>query len=465
LPLVNREYLNSQEVKLKKRFIVELLENLVLEFPELCYDLRIKPEYFLHETLMDRARLFPLMTYRLQTFTSKGNYERNVINALQGYLQALTELQHEGMISSSDGFIKVSEKFANTLKQRKISFVNILKTAKRAQRSLFMSWLGVFPEILANLSRNRELRFTLRHFAWRSKAFSQVEDPHNFLFVPTSHGPIPLADRTDIEAVMRRAFSAKNGARIDIRRIGGVLNDVYIATLASDNEERKAIVKRYRDWSNFKWFPLTLWTVGTRTFAVLGSSRLEKEVAINRLLDSKHFRVPKILHVSPSQRLVFMEHVKGEDVSTIVRRIAVSKIPSRVKKDLNTLSRVGRKLAKVHALGISLGDTKPENFMIGEHGEIIMMDFEQASRSGDRVWDVAEFLYYSGHDLPPFVDIHRAELIAQSFLSGYLDAGGSVDVVKTAATTKYTKVFSVFTLPNIMLTLSNVCRKADRLKG
>jgi hypothetical protein len=111
-----------------------------------------------------------------------------------------------------------------------------------------------------------------------------------------------------------------------------------------------------------------------------------------------------------------------------------------------------------------LGDTKPENILIGKNGEIFFMDFEQASRKGDQVWDVAEFLYYTGHDIPALVDVHVAERIAEAFIGGYLEAGGEAETAKKAGNPKYTKVFSVFTLPHIMIVISNVCRRADKLR-
>ena len=47
VPLFNRDYLHLQEVKLKKRLIRELVESLVMDFPELSYDFYIKPEYLI----------------------------------------------------------------------------------------------------------------------------------------------------------------------------------------------------------------------------------------------------------------------------------------------------------------------------------------------------------------------------------------------------------------------------------
>jgi tRNA A-37 threonylcarbamoyl transferase component Bud32 len=131
-------------------------------------------------------------------------------------------------------------------------------------------------------------------------------------------------------------------------------------------------------------------------------------------------------------------------------------------EDLSIISKVGEKFAQVHAFGISLGDAKPENILVGRGGEIYLLDFEQASRNGDKVWDIAEFLYYAGHYSSPFVGTKPAELIAKAFVEGYLKAGGSAKIVKDAGNPKYTKVFSVFTLPHIILVISNICRKAGK---
>lgn len=111
-----------------------------------------------------------------------------------------------------------------------------------------------------------------------------------------------------------------------------------------------------------------------------------------------------------------------------------------------------------------MGDAKPENVMIGKHGEICLMDLEQAAREGDKAWDVAEFLYYAGHDIPASVETGTAELIADAFITGYLQGGGDAETVRKAGNPKYTKVFSVFTLPHVMLAISNACRKTEKQK-
>ena len=61
------------------------------------------------------------------------------------------------------------------------------------------------------------------------------------------------------------------------------------------------------------------------------------------------------------------------------------------------MSALGEEISRVHATGISLGDSKPDNAILDGSGRIWFVDLEQASESGTPAWDLAEFLYYCGH--------------------------------------------------------------------
>jgi hypothetical protein len=63
IALDNESYLRSQEISLKKRLIIELLENIVVTYPALSFHMRIKPEYFMYEVVLNRVRVFPPMAY------------------------------------------------------------------------------------------------------------------------------------------------------------------------------------------------------------------------------------------------------------------------------------------------------------------------------------------------------------------------------------------------------------------
>ncbi len=458
--LINEDYLYTQEVKLKRRLILELLENLVLDFPELSYEIHIKPEYFMYEAMLSRARLYPPIIYSLFNFMREEFRRENLECVLHGYLEALKKLEKEKRIIFSDGCIKISEEFAEDVKKRKKRFVNLFKTA---QRALFAYLLEVFPKTLDLFSQNKELFLNFQKITQeKPRIVNQIEDSKKYLLVPTASGLVPLANVVDIEAFSRKILSTDRDAKIKIEEIGGILNDVYLIKAVAEGKEKKIVVKSFKDWSSFKWFPLTLWTVGTRTFAVLGRSRLERECAINQFLHSKGFAIPKILHVNHSQRLIFMEYVEGESLEKAIKRIMNAKDARQVEKDLSIIRSVGESFAKVHALNVSLGDTKPENILIGKDCRIYFLDFEQASRNGDKVWDVAEFLYYAGHYISPFVGVQSAELIARAFIEGYLKGGGNAKIVKSAGNPKYTKVFSVFTLPHVIFVISGICRKVGK---
>ena len=460
--LKNENYLHLQEVKLKKRLILELFENLVLDFPELSYNFHIKPEYFMYETMMSRARLFPPMIYTVLNFMQNNAKKENVKLVMRRYLEALRELEKEDVITFSDGYVKISKKFVGKVESKKIRFINIFKTT---QRALFNSLLGIFSKTLRFVSQNRGMR----NFQWdvreNSKLVHQLEDPLKYLYIPTAHGFVPLSAKMDIEAFARKVLSRGEEAEIEIEKIGGVLNDVYLVSASANNDREKVVVKRFKDWSSFKWFPLNLWTLGTKTFAVLGRLRLERECAINQQLYSMGFDVPKILHVSHGERLIFMEYVEGEKLDKTIKRIVKSQTNESLKNEVGIISRVGEKIAKVHALGIALGDTKPENIMVREkNGEICLLDLEQASRKGDKVWDIAEFLYFTGHYLPPLVGTRPAERITKAFVEGYLEAGGDVKLVRKVGNPKYTKVFSIFTFPSVIFAISRICRQMGKLK-
>lgn len=463
IPLVNIDYLHVQEVRLKKRLILELLENLVLDFPELSYNLQIKPEYFMYETIMSRARLFPPMVYTVSNFLHEDAKNKNVESVMYGYLEALEELEKENIISFSRGYVKISQELVQEVRSKRIRFVNLFKTARKA---LFTSFLGTFSKTLDFLARNKSgfIRFQ-KSIVEDSGFLHQLEDPLGYLCVPTASGLVPLSTEMDIEAFAREIISKDEEVQIEIEKIGGALNDVYLIKTSTDNEKGKTVVKRFKDWSSIKWFPLNLWTLGTKTFAVLARSRLENECSISQFLNSNGFEVPEILYVSHIERLVFKEYVEGEKLNKIITNILKAKNHKDLEDFLIEICKVGETFAEVHALGIALGDTKPENIMIRrKDGAVCLLDLEQASRKGDKTWDIAEFLYYSGHYIPPWAGTSVAGLMTNAFIDGYLQAGGDANLVKKAASPKYTKVFSVFTFPHVILAISNICRKRGKSK-
>ncbi len=453
-PLINREYLWRQEVKVKRRIVWELLENLVLEFPELSQELLIKAEFFMYEAIRRRAKLFPPITYSFLNMFRKDLRKRNTKVIMRGYLKAIDRLAEENWITFSNGHIKVTQNLINAIRSQRIRIPPVLKFI---QKTTLLHILNVFPKITNLFVQNQKTYKKAHQKVEAEQLVFRLENPEKHLLMPTPEGLVPLSDRTTVEIFAKRVISNnKDVSDINIKEMGGVLNTVYLLKFRENSKERKVVVKRFDDWFGFKWFPLALWTLGTKTFAVLSRSRLEREYAINQFLRSRGFAVPKILHVSHKERLVFREFVKGESMVEITKQILSS---GNKAAEVALVREVGRKVGEAHKIGVSLGDCKPENIVITKEGRPFFVDLEQASRDGNQAWDVAEFLYYSGHYASPISPADSAELIATEFIKGYLEAGGEKEAVKKAGSPRYTKVFSIFTPPHVILAISNICRK------
>ena len=227
LPLINEEYLHEQEVKLKRRLVLELLENLVLDFPELSHELHIEPEYFMYETIARRARLFPPMISVLQNIARRDS--KNMRPVLAGYLEALRDLERCGAIGFSNDYVRISEEFISGIQSPRTRLVNV---SKAVPRTLFTSLLNIMPRLFESLSKNNEafLQFLGFQAIVRKSPehVTQVNVPESYLHIPTASGLVSLTNRMDIQAFARKVLRTGKDAEIKIKAIGGVLNDVYL---------------------------------------------------------------------------------------------------------------------------------------------------------------------------------------------------------------------------------------------
>jgi len=459
-PLINEEYLWRQEVRAKKRIVWELLENIVFGFPELSHELFIQAEYFMYETMKRRAQLFLPITHSFLNMLRKDVKSKNVETMMRGYLEALNELAKEKQVTFSNEYIKITNNFIDTIRRKKLRFPLFLKSFQRAALNHI---LNVLPKMMRPFAQDEDI-FMKTYQGIKAEALTfQLEDPKKYLLISTPLGFATLSDETSIEDFVRKVVPGGEIFNMKIEEIGGVLNSVYLLTFQRNHEKQKVVVKKFKDWYGFKWFPLALWTLGTKSFAVLGRSRLEREYSVNQFLHSQGFPVPRILYVSLQQSLVFEEFIEGKSLTEIIKHIISSEEKSIAEVAL--VREVGRKIAEAHGLGVSLGDCKPENIIVKKDGKTCFVDLEQATRNGNQAWDVAEFLYYSGHYVSPISTADAAVTIAKEFIGGYLEAGGKQETVKKAGSARYTKVFSIFTPPQVLLAVSNICKRSESVVG
>jgi tRNA A-37 threonylcarbamoyl transferase component Bud32 len=459
--LQGKTYLQEKEVALKKRLVLELLENLVINFPELAPRIQILPQYFMYEVFYNRIRVFPLLAYDLTGLTSTLKNAED--HALSSYKAALNQLEAEEKVTTQNGYTFITPKFISQCQNPKLRLINLSKTAPR---TLFTSFFGVLPQLVNVVGQNTEAFLRTQKISWARPSDQIVNfiDSQKYVFFPTAEGLVSLADKIDIKGYTQRLLLKNQNVNIEVAPIGSMLNDVYLINASGDGGNTKVLAKRFKDWSGFKWFPLTLWSFGARSFAVSGQARLAKEIAASEFLRSEGFNVPKILHVSNAERIIFMEFIEGEGLNQAIKRYSTAPDEKTASEVLSIVSKVGENLARVHGRNVSLGDTKPDNVLIKPDGTIYLIDFEQALQGGDKAWDIAVFLYYCGHYLQPFDSNIKAESITLSFIEGYLQGGGNISDIHKAALPKYTRIFSIFTMPPIMLAISNVCKRAEAPK-
>jgi tRNA A-37 threonylcarbamoyl transferase component Bud32 len=458
-PWINRDYLRAMEVKIKKRFVLELLENIIFRYPELSMELIIKPEYFMHEVIRRKSKLFPPSKHMFSEIFEKKVRKRNLASIMEGYFHALKELEKENIVDFSDEYVKINNDHIIATKRERTQFSAILASIQKA----ILPYIQSISSKMATIFTQNNRLFK-NHFRQKNNGewLQQINKTEEYLLMPTPLGLVPLSDETSIEEFIRKKMPGGEALEMAIEEIGGVLNSVFLIRFQRNNTSRRIVAKKFEDWLGFKWFPLALWTLGTQSFAVLGITRLEREYSINQFLNQNGFAVPRVLYISFKERLLIEDFVEGEKVSQIIKRAIIALSKGAKANNIDMIKTVGQEIAKAHLLGVALGDCKPENILVTEDGKICFLDLEQATRNGNQPWDIAEFLYYSGHYILPIHSDEAARQIASSFLDGYLEAGGKKETVRKAASAKYTKVFSIFTLPHIILTIADTCKTKGR---
>jgi len=443
--LAGEGYLARWERIYKRRKIEESLANLALEHPALSSELLIDPRYFVHDSLLRLSHIIPQASDLLRALDEDET-------RLEGYMEALRELERAGAVRIRDGLVAVDGDFVDSLLRRSVSVSSQLTRLQRQLHGLLRLGLNGVVDLLRPLL-DRSIGGVL------ATAFgsSDLPRPDRFLHFPTATGLASLSESTSLEGLVARLEPSSRVGEARLRRFGGVLNEVYLLTYASDGETRRAIVKRYPNWVSLKWAPLALWTLGTRNFAVLGRSRMERECATTSLLSRSGVPVPKILHTSFQDRLLLKEYVEGENLIDTVKGI-IRRGTSR-DQEAALLRRAGETVAAVHGVGATLGDCKPENFIVTADGDPVIVDLEQGERGGNGAWDLAEFLYFSGHYARPLDPLAGVSEVARLFIEGYVGGGGSRRRVAEAAGLRYTKVFTPITLPQVIYAVAKACRR------
>lgn len=443
--ILNREYLRELEIKLKKRIILEEIRDLVIDYGELARGLLISPEYFPLSRMKRRALVYPPLRYSYLNLLRRDIRESNMKTIVSGFSDALAELVEAGYLKNEDGFVTITNDHLDKLMERKVleRVVNIMEQSRRAINSYLTHGRAgqISPEMLARELASKIIRQS-------TMLGGELEDPKRQLYLKTSSGKVRLSERATITEV---ASKLRPGSSITVSPLAGALNEVYLVSTGED----RLVAKKFTDWHGFKWFSLNLAALGTKFFAVSGKARLANEYGINRLLAEKRIPVPDIIHLSVPDRLLFEEYVDGEQVVQWVKKKV--KRDDLSKEEASLPYQLGRTIATIHSHDVTLGDTKPENFVFKD-GKVYTLDLEQARKGGDEAWDLAEFLYFTGHYCTRMTGgLHK---FCKEFIRGYRDVAGTSSLKKAAGLT-YVKVFSFWTPPQVIYGITRALSAAD----
>src|SRR5438445_10484322 len=111
---------------------------------------------------------------------------------------------------------------------------------------------------------------------------------------------------------------------------------------------------------------------------------MEAEYAFNDLLSRRGIPVPAILGADQKSRTILFSFVPGDQLSSLLPRLASG--TQTGQREREAAYQAGRLLPGAHRLEAALGDTKPENFLVGKKGEVTPCALDKARTRGASRW-------------------------------------------------------------------------------
>ena len=445
--IVNADYLDSLATKARTRVAKEEARDLVFEFGEMCRGLAARPEFFGLSRMRKLARVFvPSMTSYLRLLEEPVRGP-NLMSLRQSFRAVI--ISSRGDVLEFDGdYVSLNDVAVDRWLKARVSeqVVNVFRQSQRAFSSYLTKGRALYlsPELLA-----RELLTPLKLSLDPELDRMDPEDPKKYLFLRTAGGLVPVTEKATLDELIA---SLNLVGPITITPLAGVLNEVSLVTAGQE----QLVVKKFTDWHGFKWFTLNLVSVGSKLFAVSGKARMTNEYGMNRYLAKRGVKVPSIVYVGVKQRVLVEKYLGDVSLGDVCREAVNQR--NLTPSQTNLFETLGFALAGIHKLGVSIGDTKPENF-VAKGDEVFVVDLEQAGKRADYSWDVAELLYFTGHYSASPIGTPALKETVEAFTRGYLRKGDAKNL-RQAAAVRHAKSFSIWTPPPVMLEISRILRAA-----
>lgn len=437
--LEGKELVFQNEVKFKEKVILEGLYDCYAEYGRFAEDLEFPLKYFLFEKLRKRAAIYPPVVYSYAKTYGKELLQENLESSLAGFRQAASNLAEEGTIRfepDSDNLKLRTSKFKSGIAARISSAAYY--TARGIRQYAIHGYAGrvgidvMGKEVISKLSRASKDRSELPEWIKDPKVFWRLANAKLY------------AKATDwlSEFLVDSGFDR---ATTDITR--KALGEIYNSTTSyrlSDRSSTKTLsiaVKRFTDVKGMKWGLLNVWSLRNTDFTVNALERLHREYSANQFFRTIGIYTCEILAVFLNERIMITRFINGRDLSRMQADYFDNK-----SEDLSAQYEFGQTLAKVHRSGYCVGDSKPSNAIVSQN-KLYLVDLEQAHPSGNAVWDIAEFIFYS---VRLTLKEARARKLVGSFVSGYVDGGGDPKIIEEAASLRYRAPFQAFIAPNVL---------------
>ncbi|MBI3859912.1 MAG: nucleotidyltransferase domain-containing protein [Thaumarchaeota archaeon] len=442
-PLDNPDFFRSVELEYKRRVIVEALLALSSDYGEFVSHITIPYEYFLFDKLKKRSAVYPPALYSyVQTYGGPKAIE-NTGATVAGFRTAAATLVNRGfLVAEDDGVRVVPEKMKGD------AFTTVQSLFSLTARGVTQYAIHGYAGRVGLSVFRKEAQSKIRRMRENFIPPTALERPRSLLRL--REGRV-ISDASRLEKELGGFLGFKQFTTVE-KFLGDPYSTTTVLTFREGEREESVVVKSFSDVRSLKWALLSVWAAAANRFSTAPIARLEREYDMTLRLRSSGVEVPLVIAVAPGERIMVKEFVRGPTLSTVIDGL----MRGGGGSGLAEVAAYGELLAKVHAAGLAIGDTKAGNVVVSSRG-LILTDLEQAVPKGDRSWDLAEFLYYTAK----FSNRENTmRSVARTFLKSYSSKGEKSIIVK-AASQKYVLPFQPFMTPGMSRMLKDEIASAS----
>lgn len=433
-PIAKPDFLARVEQDMKRRVILEELQEMVKAAGPLASEISFPLEYVAFAKVKRRAAMYPNAAYSyFKIYTTS---ERNLQRAMEGYRRALDDI-----VAKDPGLLAVTGETLRLSRDR-IEFARgepVLRLEKKLQRfgSYFIhSYAGRRMFHLAVKEAESKIRRHIRQ---------KVEFPP-FLACPAcTYWKMPegvlVADKGDWVAKV----AARHGVSeysVKKRRLGNTISRTVLYELYHKEGKLKIAAKELASTKGVKWAALSMWTA--QKFRSDPLFRLDTIYRALRHLRTLGLLTPEIEAVALDSRIIATRFIAGRSLADVMRGALAG------REGTELLAEAGRQMSTVHSTGACFGNIKPKNVIVSDG--LWFTDLEQfVFEGGDPAWDLAQFVSWG---LKGTANAAAAARLASDFFTGY----GDEKTISKLASGRHIETFYPVLTPQVARAIKNVVK-------